>query len=597
MKKRNSSNNVFCKFATRRGEISWMSSERYLLNGVHQHEHHPVLDLTCESLETIENDGLSFESIQQVLSELQSQTMLVSERLMTSHHDDELLDEQPQDQFRGNNSTLQGSSCSNVNHLEKCQPPTWATKIQSCDDVGNNQYMRNASKSLIDTNTANENNLDKENHCPRNNSNINTIPNTHRNAFIKNDFKSQKRSRPKEFVFEDEKECTFKPKINSSYATARPSNSTIPFAERMLIWQQRKNEQMKKKREEMKKEESSLCTFKPNVTNQILEKRNNHSHNESDLSYHQTSDMTSSISSSVSQGSCLKLYEMAATKEKERQQKVAKFQAEKMKECSFKPNIIVDPTVQPRYLTSISDTTKSNSQDKGGGDVKFGNASRLSSSSIHLKRPGSASPSRSSTCNSDLISNFSRNSFEEFMERQFNTLKRKEEKVKSLQSSLQCPHKPVINRMSQNITKHNGHERIEDRVRSEKQRKEIQEKYLHAMNTKDCTFKPKINKISETLPSRSVEEMSKGDLSMKQQKIEAMKKLIEQQELKEVTFHPKTNREVHVRSVLRISSDPDSYLERLRIREEKAELRKEMLLKEKEHKEMAECSFRPKTVC
>ncbi|KAG2375059.1 hypothetical protein C9374_010063 [Naegleria lovaniensis] len=592
MKKRSSSNNVFCKFAHSREilplerafSVDGWNRKEHLENdgGIHRKSR------TMEDLELMNNnnDELSFESIQRVLSELQSQTMLVSERLLSSSQD--YLD----DDLGKNNETYQ-SSFSNDNKADDSEQyqELWATSSKNMDPPEKTSSDTKHLSLFLNVDSQ----LDKENYCPSNNSFLNSSSKNPQNSFNKKElsFQTHKRSRPKEFIFEDEKECTFKPKINSSYMSHRTQNSSIPFADRMLRWQQRKNEQMKKKREELKKEEIKHCTFKPTVTTSMEMK----SRNEEDELSQQTMMSTSSLNS---QETCLKLYETAAKKKMEKQQQIENLKAEKMKECSFRPNIIVDPTVQPRYLncSSAKKTTKGEpSCPSSERTPSLEPSSRPSSSCSYLKRPGSAPSFRGSRqCDSFNIGSdmSSRDSFAEFMERQHNTLKRKEEKVKSLKSSLECCHKPTINRMSQNITKHSHHQRIEDRVQNEKQRKEIQEKYMKAMATKDCTFKPRINKTSKQLPSRTAEEMSKGDLETKQQKMEEAKKMVREKELKDVTFFPKTNREVTARSVLRVSTDPDSYLERLRLQQEKAERRKNILLKEKEEKEMAECSFRPK---
>ena len=111
----------------------------------------------------------------------------------------------------------------------------------------------------------------------------------------------------------------------------------------------------------------------------------------------------------------------------------------------------------------------------------------------------------------------------------------------------------------------------------------------------DCTFAPQINGDARARRARTVDELSTGDAQRRSQAHQALKQRAETQAVESLTFKPEINAVAGVQSRLKISSEPDSYL---------ARVRQHMALKEKvtacvreaeEARELQECTFHPQT--
>lgn len=79
----------------------------------------------------------------------------------------------------------------------------------------------------------------------------------------------------------------------------------------------------------------------------------------------------------------------------------------------------------------------------------------------------------------------------------------------------------------------------------------------------ECTFKPKINKMSQIMPSRSWRELSEGDTKRLHQVHQGLKQERDGYENEIFTFKPKINSSPGVQSRLKVSSDPQNYVQRL----------------------------------
>lgn len=110
----------------------------------------------------------------------------------------------------------------------------------------------------------------------------------------------------------------------------------------------------------------------------------------------------------------------------------------------------------------------------------------------------------------------------------------------------------------------------------------------------ECTFKPKINNYSKQKASRTVEEMSVGDYARQQAKMDIARAKKDREEMEGATFRPKI-RSKDAKSVLQISSDPDSYMRRMELKEFKVEQRRERIKEELLFEETRHCTFQPET--
>lgn len=111
----------------------------------------------------------------------------------------------------------------------------------------------------------------------------------------------------------------------------------------------------------------------------------------------------------------------------------------------------------------------------------------------------------------------------------------------------------------------------------------------------ECTFKPKITEKAKQRPSRSLEDLSFGDLARKMAKLEEAKTCLEQETLKEASFRPAINagKAVPTDSYLKISSDPDSYIERVQQKQKENEAKRQLLQAAFRELEAQKCTFHP----
>ncbi len=106
----------------------------------------------------------------------------------------------------------------------------------------------------------------------------------------------------------------------------------------------------------------------------------------------------------------------------------------------------------------------------------------------------------------------------------------------------------------------------------------------------ECTFNPSINPRSKQLKGRSVVEMSRGDMLRRESAQRLMRLRAEQAQLDGLTFQPTINpasREIEGR--LKISSDADTYLERVQL---EAKIFSDRQRKATQEAEMQECVSR-----
>jgi hypothetical protein len=110
-----------------------------------------------------------------------------------------------------------------------------------------------------------------------------------------------------------------------------------------------------------------------------------------------------------------------------------------------------------------------------------------------------------------------------------------------------------------------------------------------------CTFQPRINDYSKSLPSKTPEDFCYGDYN-KMQSVKQIKQLqYLQNEARQTPFQPAINRGImdDIQSSLRLGSETDTYLARMQQITEAKTRKREEELRERERRELAECTFTP----
>lgn len=174
--------------------------------------------------------------------------------------------------------------------------------------------------------------------------------------------------------------------------------------------------------------------------------------------------------------------------------------------------------------------------------------------------------------------------------------KRKEEKLKASKKTDGFSHQPKLCTGSKKLIENRGHHGdFLSRVRKAALRKEHQSLQQKAREAADpnCTFKPRINDASKRLPKRSFTAMSRGDALKRETSQRLLRLKAEQDELAGLTFQPKTNARPGITGRLKILSDPDSYLERVREHQRALADRQRQAANEAEMQEFEECTFQP----
>lgn len=136
-----------------------------------------------------------------------------------------------------------------------------------------------------------------------------------------------------------------------------------------------------------------------------------------------------------------------------------------------------------------------------------------------------------------------------------------------------------------------------ERVSAQLARKESAGLAARARGGRDpeCTFQPAINPASKALPSRSTTDLSRGDALKKETAVRLMRLRVEAQQLEGVSFNPSLNPKSRAMAVgrLRLSSEPDTYLERVQQEALAAAERAKAKAAETEARELSECTFTP----
>ena len=116
----------------------------------------------------------------------------------------------------------------------------------------------------------------------------------------------------------------------------------------------------------------------------------------------------------------------------------------------------------------------------------------------------------------------------------------------------------------------------------------------------NCTFTPGINPRSKKLKPRSVTEMSKGDVARRSTHQRQIREKAEQETLEGMTFQPEITKlaKSSARSKIQITDDEQSFLQKYRKDQQKAEEKRLYEMNKRREEELRDCSFHPETtVC
>lgn len=403
-------------------------------------------------------------------------------------------------------------------------------------------------------------------------------------------------------------ECTFKPTINPNSSQMIQASGT-QFFDRAMEWKRKvqiEREKLEKNKNEQFKKQN---TFQPNINPNVTE--------------------TTATTRGVDVHS--KLYNNSMVRQSKKELQRAKLVDEEMKDCTFKPKLMarsVTP-VQSRYMSRGSMRRQMDDRIGVRSDeyectfapqIKPNNNQYYSSGSEfylqsnafdRLSRPRSPSSEKEnlnysiSSSNSYSSTSSSRRpksagarlDFQSFLERQNNTLKRKQEKVEMLKSTMKAQPKSFVNPKSEGMLRASSQQSIDFHARQDHHilKKHYRQRHLKESQEKECTFQPSINPISKVMPKRSFEQMSQGDFEAFQRKVSSLKESIAKKESEQLTFNPQTNRNENVKGTLRVLDNPDAYMERIKAQQVELERRALMEQKAKEQRELAQCTFKPET--
>lgn len=185
---------------------------------------------------------------------------------------------------------------------------------------------------------------------------------------------------------------------------------------------------------------------------------------------------------------------------------------------------------------------------------------------------------------------------QEFLSRQEAAAAKKEADIEA-QRQMNAPTlQPALCEKSLRIVRAKGSGRFLDRVVHESIAKEHDQLRTQAMlgNDPECTFAPAINPSSRAMRPRSVVDMSRGDALKRETAARLLRLKLEQEDLQGITFKPAINeRSRHTEGRLRILSEPESYVARVKAVQANQVDRIRRQMQQAEATELAECTFTP----
>ena len=427
------------------------------------------------------------------------------------------------------------------------------------------------------------------------------------------------------------KEYTFRPKIHDLPLEYHGSGSernpsSLPFNRRMEKWIQQKNKQTLKRREAIKQSELDGCTFSPRInsvkpakcgikaserlyayskSNKLVQLRAEARARE-DQHIKETCTFKPKINRTTPVGTRSR-YKKAAARRSDSSNMGRNFTDE---ECTFKPQVNEIPQemaaarvyVSADIFDRLSRTSNTQSGDQNIQRARDDSAMDVDmfmhKSSREEKRPASAgqtSKARSQPTTPGVDRRQRQLEFEKFLARQNQKEIRRQLKLEQVAKQCTSSHTPKLCKKSLRIASESKPGDFLERVATDALKKENQffRKKAKAADP-ECTFKPAITEHARKKPARSLVELSRGDSLRKETNSRLLKLRAEERELAELTFQPKLQGGSGGESKLKVASDPNNYLSRLRKAQEQSATKQRQVMQQMEREELSECTFHPK---
>jgi hypothetical protein len=398
------------------------------------------------------------------------------------------------------------------------------------------------------------------------------------------------------------------------------------------VWQEHRDKIAARIKAETEEKEREECTFRPAVT---PHRPGHNGSNTSSLLLQNTSgagnttagsasilndSKAASLSpSNVGLNASVRLFQAAAKKNREAavKHRLGEMEEEFKANCTFKPQITsVAKSAKPKYLEPQSSprnrssvelnpeytfTPKTNPVRDFGSMQSYVESNpferlyRKSKTTDDVgESPKKGGKPEGRARSSSVPRAFDQEAFQAFLKRQNEARENLEAKVRQAKEAklheMQASQKSLVNPRSQKLSTHRVP--LVNRVEEYLERRRRLEDRPH--EDPNCTFRPHISlKASHRRPKTS-EELSRGDLQRKLQAQEASRLKIEQDRMKEATFTPLlSSAVVSSEGRLRVISEGETYVMRLQTEELFKQQRAIQAQREREAREMEECSFTP----
>ncbi len=374
---------------------------------------------------------------------------------------------------------------------------------------------------------------------------------------------SRRRDRESQIREVEQQECSFQPKINKfpeSYSPSRVGDLSEDFGTRLHRQTKRAEivEQMRMEQEQREADEiNENCTFQPAIYSRYARPKYMEA----------TNEVCNMKSLSTPDG-------------------MSRMGAEGEGQCTFRPatNKVCKNMRQAREYLSIDPYTRlSQSSNKAQRILSmYGECD----DEAMFEQVGSQVQSKSSLGAIQL---------DDFYERQRAFEAKKLEKKQKLLEEMYVEPAPKINKKSEEIAKTlvDFNERNEVLLNRNESHAMQSEDLFH----KEYTFQPKILPASRGLRTKTVEEMSYAPVVQREVKLEQLKKNLAVTEAGRCPFRPNVcppKKYAVVPSKLQLRDNIDTYMERVKLQEERKDNMARLYRQQKEYGEAVECTHKPR---
>lgn len=208
------------------------------------------------------------------------------------------------------------------------------------------------------------------------------------------------------------------------------------------------------------------------------------------------------------------------------------------------------------------------------------------------QRPSSAPRERTSPTSAAA----NKMNFEAFLNRQMQTELRKQKEISETLNSVTPSFTPAINRRSISLASSISRGDFLERVDRDSKRRHHDTQKKQVMSQEPFSFQPELSAKAEKMRPRSSYELSRGDLLKRETAHRMLKLRLEQEELQKNTYRPELSRMAKsMKSSLQLDDQSESYVDRVRAANQEKESMRLSILKEREHNETLDCTFKPVT--